>query len=92
MLNNSELDVVNIYFSCAEFGENTFICTQDFERKRNSDVIQGHNSVMNWRKLTFNNPKLDAVHINAYAKFGQNPLLHSQDIQRKPNSDILQGP
>ena len=54
--------------------------------------FKGHNSVLNWRKLTVNNPKLDVVNINAYEKFGQNPFLHSHDIERKQNSDIIQGP
>ena len=54
--------------------------------------FKGHKSVLNWRKLTLNNPKLDVVNIDQYAKFGQNPFLHSQDIERKQNSDIIQGP
>ena len=33
--------------------------------------IKGHDSVINLRKLTRNNPNLDLVNINAYAKFGQ---------------------
>ena len=49
-------------------------------------------SVMNGRKWTLNNPKLDVININAYIKFGQNPFRHSQDIERKRNSDIIQGP
>ena len=40
MLNNPKLDVVNIN-ACAQFVQNPFIHTQDIERKRNSDVIQG---------------------------------------------------
>ena len=54
--------------------------------------VKGHNSVMNWRKWTLNNPELDVVNINAYAKLGQNPFIYSQDIERKRNSDIIQGP
>ena len=38
-------------------------------------LFKGRNSVMNIRKLTFNNTKLDVVNIYAYAKFGQNPLI-----------------
>ena len=56
--------------------------------------FKGHNSVLNWLKLTYNNPKLDVVNINASAKFGQNLFnihtqdifLHSQDTERKRNS------
>ena len=38
-LNNPKLDVVNIY-AYAKFGKNPSICSQDTERKRNSDIIQ----------------------------------------------------
>ena len=38
MLNNPKLAIVNIN---AKFGQIPFIHTQDIERKRNSDVIQG---------------------------------------------------
>ena len=51
-----------------------------------------HNSVMNGRKWTLNNPKLDVVNINACALFGQNPFLRTEDIERKRNSDVIQGP
>ena len=50
--------------------------------------IKGHNSVINFQKLTLNNPNLDLVNINAYAKFGQIPFIRSQDIERKRNSII----
>ena len=40
--------------------------------------FKGRNSVMNWRKWTLNNPKLDVVNINAYVKFGQNQVIHSR--------------
>ena len=99
MLNNPKLDVVNIYAYAkyvsindyANFGQNPFIRSQDIERKRNSDVIQGRNSLRNKQKLTLN-PKLDTVNIyvyakyvsiNDYASFGQNPFIHSQVIERK---------
>ena len=39
-VNNPKLDVVNIN-AFAKIGQNTSIHTQDTERKRNSDVIQG---------------------------------------------------
>ena len=45
--------------------------------------IKGHNSVINLRKLTLNNPNIDLVNINAYAKFGQIPSICSQDIEQK---------
>ena len=41
---------------------------------------KSHNSVMNRRKLTHSNPRLDFVNINANAKFGQDPSKVSQDI------------
>ena len=37
--------------------------------------------------MTFNNPNLDLVNINAYAKFGQTPSILSQDIEWKRNSE-----
>ena len=55
-------------------------------------LFKGRNSVMNRRKLTLNNPKLDVVNIYAFATFGQNPFIGSQDIERIRNSDIIQGP
>ena len=55
-------------------------------------LFKGWNFILNWRKLTLNNPKLDVVNIYAYAKFGKNPFICSQDIERKLNSDIIQGP
>ena len=54
--------------------------------------FNGRNSVTNWRKWTFNNPKLDVVNINASAKFGQNTFIHTPDIEQKRNSDVIQGP
>ena len=56
-------------------------------------LFKGRNSVMNRRKLTLNNPKLDVVNIySEYAKFDQNTFIRSQDIERKRNSDVIQGP
>ena len=40
MFNSPKLDAININAS-AKFGENSFIDTQDIERKRNSEVNQG---------------------------------------------------
>ena len=66
--------------------------SKGIERKQNIDGNQEQQGpVMNWWKLTLNNPKLD-VTIYAYAKFGQNPFIRSQDIERKWNSDMSQGP
>ena len=45
--------------------------------------FNGRNSVSNWRKWTFNNPKLDVVNINASAQFRQNTFIYAQDIERK---------
>ena len=53
--------------------------------------IKGHNSVINLRKLTRNNSKLDLVNITANAKFGQIPSIHSQVIEWKQNSDKNRG-
>ena len=46
-------------------------------------ITKGHNSVVNMRKGTCNNPNLDVVKVNAYAKFDQIPSIHSQDIEQK---------
>ena len=54
--------------------------------------FKGNNSVTNWRKWMFNNPKLDAVNINPSTKFGQNTFIHTQDVEWKRNSDDFQGP
>ena len=69
--NNSNLDLVNIN-AYVKYGRIPLICSQDIERKRNSDI----NSVITLWKLTCNNPNLDVVKINAYAKFGQKPSSH----------------
>ena len=55
-------------------------------------LLMGRNSVMNKRKLTLNNSKLNVVNIYAYAKVGQNPFFRSLDIECKGNSDIIHGP
>ena len=56
-----------------KFGEIQYICFQDIERKRKSDISQG-NSVINVQKMMSNNPNLDHVNINAYTKFGLNSI------------------
>ena len=40
------IDLLNIN-AITKFGEILSICSQDIERKRNSDVIKGYNSVTN---------------------------------------------
>ena len=42
--------------------------------------------------MTFNNPKLDLVNMNAYIKYGENMSSSSQDIEQKRNLDVNQGP
>ena len=54
--------------------------------------IKGHNSLINFRKLTRNNPNLDVININAYTKFGEIPSIRSKAIERKRNSEIDQRP
>ena len=46
MPNNPKVDVVNVN-ACFKFGQNPSIHSEDIERKRNSDIIKGHNCVMN---------------------------------------------
>ena len=55
-------------------------------------ITNGHNCVVNLQKLTYNNPNLDLVKVNAYAKFDQIPSICSQDIERKQNSDVNKRP
>ena len=91
MGNSPSLGIVNINAN-TKFGQNLFICSKDIERKRNSDINQGHNSVTNKSKMTGNNPNIDLVNINADITFGESLLICSQDIERKQNSDAIQGP
>ena len=89
--NNPKLDPVNDDVH-TKFGPILSIRSQDIERKRNSDVNKGHNSVKILRKMTGNNPKLDLVNDDMHTKFGPILSIHSQDIERKRNSDVNQGP
>ena len=49
-------------------------------------ISKGHNCVVNLRKLTYNNPNLDLLKVNAYAIFDQIPLICSHYIERKQNT------
>ena len=42
--------------------------------------------------MTFNNPNLELVNINAHVKFGEIMSICSQDIERKRNFGVNQGP
>ena len=46
-------------------------------------IYKGHNSVVNLRKWTRNDPSLDMVKVDTY---------QIQDIERKQNSEDIQGP
>ena len=50
-------------------------------------LIKGHYSGTNLEKMTYNNPKLDNVNINAHTKFGEILQKSSQDNEWKPNDD-----
>ena len=50
------------------------------------NIIKGHNSSTNVRKMTRNNSNIDIVNINAYTKFREIMSICSQDIERKRNS------
>ena len=41
--------------------------------------------------MTYNNPKLDLVNINAYIKFGEILLIGSKDIERKGDFGVNKG-
>ena len=67
--NYHTLDLVNID-AHTKFGLIMSICSQDIERKRNSDLNKGH-SIKILRKMTGNNPKLDLVNDDVHTKFGR---------------------
>ena len=73
------------------FGQILSICSQDIERKRNSDV-KGRNSVKILRKMTGNNPKLDLVNVDVHTNFVEILSIQSRDIEQKRNSYFNQGP
>ena len=85
--NNPKLDLVNDDVH-TKFGSILSIRSQDIERKQNSDVNQGRNSVKIVRKMMGNNPKLDLVNDDVHTKFGPILSICSQDIERKRNSDV----
>ena len=85
-----KLNLVNVDVH-TKFGQILSICSQDIERKRNSD-INHRPSIKILRKITGNNPKLDLVSVDVHTKFGQILTISSQDIERKQNSDDNQGP
>ena len=66
--NIPKLDHVNVDVH-TKFGQILFIRSSDIERKQNSDVNQGPNSVKISRKMTGNNPKLDLVNVDVHPKF-----------------------
>ena len=53
--------------------------------------IKGHKSVINLRKLMFNNSNLYLVNIYVLPKLGQIPSIPSIDIGRKQNSGKYHG-
>ena len=75
--NNPKLDLVNMN-AHTKFAQIIPICSEDNERKGNSDIIQ-EPSVTNLRKMMSNNPNLDHVNINAYTKFGKILSICSQE-------------
>ena len=53
--------------------------------------IKGRNSLVNLRKTTIYNTKVDLVDDNVFTKFGLNRSIHFKDIEQKLNSDVNQG-
>ena len=66
--NNPNQDLVNIT-AYTKFGQNLSINSKDIERRKNSDINQGHNSATNLLKMTGINPNLDLVNMNAYTMY-----------------------
>ena len=92
-VNNPKLYLVNINVY-TKFDQILSICSQDIERKRNSDIYQGAVTLLHICE-TFkmvNNHNLDLVNMNVYTKFGQILSFRSQYIERKRNTNIYQGP
>ena len=54
--------------------------------------IKGHNSLIDLRKMTANNPNVDLVSINSYIKVVQNLSICSKDIEKKLIFGVNQGP
>ena len=48
-------------------------------------ITKGHNTVVNFRKLTCLNPNLDLVKVNTYAKIDPIPSIRLLDIEQKRN-------
>ena len=71
---NLNLASVDVY---TKSGQILSVCSQDFERKGNSNIIKGSNSITNLQKRACNNPNLDLANINVYKKFGQILSIHS---------------
>ena len=49
-----------------KFGEILPNGSQDIERNKIWAFIKGHNSGINFQKMTCNNPNIDLVNMNAY--------------------------
>ena len=88
--NNPNLGLanVNVY---TKINRIMSIFYQDNERKRNSVIYQGYNSVTNLRKMRVNNSNIDHINIYVNTKFGQKLSIPSQDVVRKRNFDVYQG-
>ena len=52
-------------------------------RNKTLTITKGHNSVVNFRKLTHKNTKVDLVNVEAYTKFDLIPGIRSQDKEHK---------
>ena len=80
---NPNLDLVHIN-AYTKFGEILSICSEDIERKQNSDINQGPKLCY---KSAKKNPNQHLVNISAYTKFGKILSICSQDIAQKQNYD-----
>ena len=52
LLGNNWCTTFPTWILSTQFGQNPSIISQDIERKQNSDIIKGHNSVLNLQSLT----------------------------------------
>ena len=68
--NNLNLVFVN-FKAYNKFGQIMCICSEDIERKWNSDINQGPYLCYKYPKMTGNIPNQDLVNTNANIKFGK---------------------
>ena len=75
-----------------KFGDILSIFPKLLSKNEILELIKGHYSCTNLRKMKCNNPKLDLVNMKAYIKFGEILSICSQENEQKQHSGVNQGP